>query len=283
MVGVATLAVILTGAGLAALAWAAQRSVLFPSRGAPGFDARRAVPELEVLPLASSGEAIDAWYLPPQASARGGGQGAAAPALIFAHGNGELIDDWLLDFQTPLEWGVGVLLVEYPGYGRSAGAPSQTSITRTFVEAYDALLARPEVDPRAVVGYGRSLGGAAICQLAARRPLAALVLESTFTGVRPLARRMGVPGWLVRDPFENLPVVASFPGPIQLVHGRRDDLIPFEHALALKQAARDARLLSLPCGHNDCPRPWDTLRTFLEEVGLVKDAERPRPGPLGPP
>jgi fermentation-respiration switch protein FrsA (DUF1100 family) len=274
MIGAALLGAGAVAAGLAAVAWAGQRSVLFPRRGAPEFDATRAVPGLEVLSLAS-GDAVDAWYMPPRGPAgeRAVTGAEPSPTLVFAHGNGELIDDWVLDFQTPLDWGVGVLLVEYPGYGRSEGEPSQSSITRTFVAAYDALVARPEVDPDAVVGYGRSLGGGAICQLASQRSLAALILESTFTGVRPLARRLGMPGFLVRDPFENLPVVASFPGPIQLVHGRRDALIPFEHALELEAAARDARLQPIACGHNDCPRPWTTVRTFLRDAGLLADRE----------
>jgi hypothetical protein len=270
--GTAVLVALIGLGGLAAFAWTAQRSLMYPRRPAPDFDARKAVPGLRTLSLPSR-DAVDAWYLPPRGSTRAGLEGRAVPSptLVFAHGNGELIDDWVLDFQTPLEWGVGVLLVEYPGYGRSPGAPSETSITRAFLEAYDALVALPDVDPDAVVGYGRSLGGGAICRLAARRRLAALILESTFTGVRPLARRMGVPGFLVRDPFENLPVVASFAGPIQLVHGRRDALIPFDHARALAAAARDARLVAFPCGHNDCPRPWEAVRAFLQETGILAE------------
>ena len=74
-----------------------------------------------------------------------------------------------------------VLLVEYPGYGRSGGNPSEDSrhrrpgSPRTTGRRHD-----PRVDATRIVGYGRSLGGGAIAQLAARRPLAALVLESTF-------------------------------------------------------------------------------------------------------
>ena len=259
--------VLLAVAGYLALACGSQRAVLFPRHLAvapPGADR---VPGLEKLRIGRSAD-VEAWYLPPtrRAAERG-------PALVFTHGNAELIDHWAGAFQVPRDWGVAVLLVEYPGYGRSGGRPSQRSITDAVVSGYDRLAERPEVDPARIVAYGRSVGGGAACALAEERDVAALILESTFTSVRDMARTLGLPGFLsslvVRDPFDNLDVLRHFAGPSLIIHGARDAIVPVAHGRRLDAAARDSTLHLLGCGHNDCPRPWAAVERFLTEHAIL--------------
>ncbi|NNL65708.1 MAG: alpha/beta fold hydrolase [Myxococcales bacterium] len=247
--------------GFVALACGLQRSLMFPSPPAPARSLAEGRSDVEILHVGDS--ETEAWFLPAI------GASGPSPVLLFTHGNGELIDHWLAPFQTPRAWGVAVLLLEYPGYGRSGGSPSRSSITQAIVAAYDRLAARPDVDADRIVAYGRSLGGAAACALAAERPLAALVLESSFTSVRAMARRFGLFGPLVRDPFDNLGPVAGFEGPVLVVHGEQDEIIPVAHGRALAAAAEAAELHVLACGHNDCPRPWALLRRFLEAHALL--------------
>lgn len=265
---------LVAGLGIAALYVASvyflQRKILFPG---PLYGI--AVPEVEGIERWRVGpHDVEAWFLPPL----GPGEepaGEPFPTLVFAHGNGELIDFWPEVFEEPRRWGVGVLLVEYPGYGRSGGSPSERSVTESMVAAYDRLLERPGVDPDAVVGYGRSLGGGAVCALAARRPVAALVLESTFRSVRSLAGSMLVPGFLIRDPFDNLAVISAFEGPVLLIHGKEDTIIPAAESKALHEAAPDSTLHLIACGHNDCPRPWGMMRSFLDQRGIVSSELAP--------
>jgi hypothetical protein len=243
------------------LLFLAQRWVLFPAPfvagGAPPDGPGTLRTWIERADLRA-----EAWLLSPRRS-------GVAPLVVFAHGNGELIDHWVGELETARDWGLAVLLVEYPGYGRSAGRPSQDSIARAFAAAYDWAVSQPGVDSRRVVGWGRSLGGGAICALARERPLAALVLESTFTSVRAMAARFGLPGFLVRDPFDNRAVVSTFPGPLLLLHGEHDEVISPAHAQVLYAAAPAAQLHWLPCGHNDCARPWDVVGRFLAHHGLL--------------
>lgn len=242
--------------------WLLQRAVIFPAPQAPEppsppEDARQ-------IWLSSPGARVEAWYLPPL-----GAPARPHPAIIFAHGNAELIEQWPEQFHEARVWGLAVLLVEYPGYGRSEGSASEPRIAASLAAAHDWLSARPEIDARRIIGYGRSLGGGAICALARWRPLAALILESTFTSLRPLAKRYAVPGALIRDPFDNAEVLADYPAPVFIFHGEADATVPVDHAISLSRRAGNAELMLLPCGHNDCIRPWPRIREFLEHQGLL--------------
>ena len=238
---------------------AAGQRLLYPAPPFARDDAVALGPRSERIWLESPGARTEAFLLASTASG-----GRPAPLVLYTHGNGELIDVWVDQFEPLRAAGVSILLVEYPGYGRSSGSPSEVSITRAMAAAFDWAAAQPGVDRAHIIGWGRSLGGGAICALARERPLAALVLESTFTSVRAMAYDLfRVPAFLVRDSFDNLEVVRTFAGPILLLHGERDQSIPLAHARALQAAAAHAELHVLPCGHNDCARPWELLDKFL--------------------
>ncbi|MBW2291103.1 MAG: alpha/beta hydrolase [Deltaproteobacteria bacterium] len=238
-----------------------QRRAMYPRPPAPPGDPQ--MPRgTEVVWLGPEAN-VEAWFMRPFAIEH------SFPVVIFTHGNGELIDYWAQPFTELLSSGVGVMLVEYPGYGRSGGAPSQGSITQIMLAAYDFIVAQPGVDNEAIVAYGRSLGGGAACVLATERPLSALVLESTFTSVRAMAPRLGFPSAMIVDPFDNLQVVSSLDIPVLVLHGEHDMLIPVSHGEALAAAA-ETELVRMPCGHNDCPFAWPIVESFMSEQGLLR-------------
>jgi pimeloyl-ACP methyl ester carboxylesterase len=197
----------------------------------------------------------------------------SAPTLIFAHGNGELIDDWAEAMQGVAAAGASVLLVEFPGYGHSAGRPSRESIRETFAAAYDWLVEEERVSPSGVVSYGRSIGGGAAADLARDRPVHALVLQSTFSSGRRIARELFLPGFLVRDRWDNAGAVAAYGGPVLLMHGLEDEVISYRHAETVASARPGLEVTQIPCGHNDCLRAWpsivDALTSFLRTHGLL--------------
>jgi pimeloyl-ACP methyl ester carboxylesterase len=226
----------------------------------------------ESLWLELDGSRVECWLLP------GAGAGAGrAPLLMYTHGNGEFIDFWADKFDEVRAAGIHVLLVEYPGYGRSGGKPSEPSVTATLVAAYDRLAADPRIDAGRIFGYGRSLGGGAMAQLAARRPLAALVLESTFTSLADMLHGYHVPDWLIRNRFDTRAVLANFERPVLVLHGNLDEVIPVAHARALKAAARNGELHLQNCGHNNCPRQWELVLRFLGANGVINRPEGGKP------
>jgi len=241
-------------------AWYGQRIMLFPAAWLPG---PVGVPRAEPVQL-EPGDGTHALLLPPVP-----GTAEPFPLVIFAHGNGELADDWVDQFGPAREWGWGVLLFEYPGYGRRPGRTSQASIQRAILGAFDWALQDSRIDATRIVVHGRSLGGGAAAYLAGARPVAGLILESAFTSVRPLAAKYLVPRWMVRDPFDNLVALQSYTGPMLVLHGAADQLVPVAHGRALGSAVSGAEFHELPCGHNDCPLSWDLIRSFLTRHQLM--------------
>lgn len=218
----------------------------------------------ESLWLDVDGKRVEAWFLP---SRRAG----AAPLIMNTHGNGELIDQWAARVAPLRDAGFGVLLVEYPGYGRSEGKPSEKSITRAMLAAYDWASKDPRVDPRRIVAHGRSMGGGAVGQLARYRPLAGIILESTFTSLAAMVRAHGVPDFLVVNRLDTLKALENYRGPLLILHGARDLAIPVSHARALAAALPHAKLIVEDCGHNDCPPQWELLLGFLAENGVSSE------------
>ncbi|HET9485623.1 MAG TPA: alpha/beta hydrolase [Xanthomonadales bacterium] len=245
-------------AAYCALLFSQQRAMMFPGatmRIAP--DEPRPPPGVRSVRFAGGGEA---WFRPPAT--------VPGPIVVFAHGNAELIDDGEDVLAGCAAHGLGTLLVEYPGYGRTRGDPSLASLDAAFDAAYDWLAAQPEVDPARIHALGRSVGTGVAARLATRRDVAALVLQSPFTRVADFAWRMGVPPWFVRDPYDNLEAVARYPGPVLVLHGRRDDVIPFAMGEAVARASPRATLVPMDCAHNDCPDDaadyWRTVARFVD-------------------
>jgi pimeloyl-ACP methyl ester carboxylesterase len=183
------------------------------------------------------------------------GAAPKGPAVLMAHGNRELIDYYLNHAVSYQRLGFTVMLGEYRGYGRSAGTPTRSRIASDFKQFYDHLILLPTVDAERIVFHGRSLGGSVLSELSMHRPPAAIILESTFTSIKAMA--YGAPDILLSDRFDTLFALQVYQGPILLIHGTRDNVVPVKHAFEIKKNLQNAELIVYDCGHNDCPPNWD--------------------------
>jgi fermentation-respiration switch protein FrsA (DUF1100 family) len=248
-----------------------QRQILFPRKMVlQPLESDQQIAGLQKFWLNTGFGKVEAWFLPPTSGLPAG----PAPVVIFGHGNGEIIDFWPLKLEGFTRLGIALLLVEYPGYGSSAGSPSQDSIVQTFVAAYDDLVSRKDIDSSRIIFFGRSLGGGAVCALAQRRSSAALILMSTFTSVRSFAKQFLLPSFLVRDPFDNLSVIKNYSGPVLILHGRSDEVIPFTHGQKLHKSVQNGKMIAYEAGHNDFPPDWKIfwrdVAGFLHDIGLIQ-------------
>ena len=189
-------------------------------------------------------------------------------AIIFAHGNAEWAAQWVEGFQPLVDAGMAVMLVEYPGYAGAKGKPSLDTMRQMMFDAYDYMASRPEIDASTIISHGRSLGGGAACLLAEGRPVAALVLESTFGSLQKLVGELRYPSNFLKDKYDNTAIVSSFTKPVFIYHGLQDYFIKVHHAHELHNAASLSELILQHCDHNNCPRPWSELTRFLSAAGV---------------
>jgi uncharacterized protein len=221
---------------------------------------------------------VEAWWRP----AEGVRDGRPAPVLMYFHGNAELIDDNLQVAELWHRLGVSVLLCEHVGYGRSAGRPALENDIENAAAWFDVLAARPEVLPETVIAHGFSLGASFAAQLAARRPVAGLVLESTFSSLPSMARRLRVWLYFAGERLDTAAVLRDLEPelPVLITHGRRDGVIPVEEGRRLARVRPGARYVE-----GDFPHvPWAQsepdsvlLREFLAEILARAGQGRPIP------
>lgn len=250
-----------------------QDQLIFPANMAPAPLPRPPVRSTIItqLPIGDGAE-VESWFLP----APGVNADHPGPAVVFFHGNAEIID-YLDDIVAEYHrLGVSVLLPEYRGYGASGGRPSQEGLRNDCVRFVDDLRERPEVDASRIAFHGRSLGGGVACDVARLRPPAAIILQSTFFSLASMADGYGVPQFLVRHPFRNDRALAELDLPVLIFHGAQDTIIPVRHGRRLKEVARQATYVEYATGHNDLPRAsdeedfWQNINTFLIGAGVIE-------------
>ena len=171
-------------------------------------------------------------------------------SILYFHGTDGHIDDAWPRVARLYELGFDVLVVDYRGYGRSEGTPSEAGLYLDGAAAWRHLTGPLGVAPQDVVVYGHSLGGGVACEVALRHRPGALVLESTFSSVADQIQGslyLDVPRGLMADAeYDNVGKVAQMPGfPKLILHGEKDGTFPPVNARRLFEAATAPRRLVL--------------------------------------
>ncbi len=179
---------------------------------------------------------------------------APLATLLFCHGNAGNVSHRLQNVYYLSKTGFQVLLFDYRGYGHSTGQPSEEGLYRDGVAAWDHLVTRSDATKAPRLIFGRSLGGAVAVELATRVKAEGLIIESTFTSIRTLARLMfplPLPELPVK--YDSLAKIGRISMPLLAIHGERDELIPFADGRALFEAANEPKSwFPIPsAGHND--------------------------------
>jgi len=254
MSGVLILRLVLGGAigyaAICSLLWLFQERLAFPAPraalpdpGSLGLDGERINLRL------ADGTQLAGWYLPPRDRA------TSFPGLLWFYGNRENIATIWPVIRDVRPRAAALLVVDYPGYGASGGRSSEARVYAAGTAAWDALAARPGIDPNRIYVYGRSVGTSVATHVAASHPAAGLILESPFTSARAMARRhYGIfPSGLVRLRLDNLATIARVACPVLVLHGTVDRLVPTAMGRQVAAAAPGPVELVLieGAGHND--------------------------------
>jgi uncharacterized protein len=174
--------------------------------------------------------------------------------VAYFHGNGEDLADSIPMVSLLRSLGVGVLAVEYPGYGVAGGRPSEEGAYAAGEAALQWLRSERGIDRDRVVLLGQSLGTAVAVELAKRGLGARLVLVSPFTSAAEMARRIFplFPARFVRYRFDTLAKAPTISVPVLIIHGTEDEVVPFAMGERLAGAFPQARFVPIWGGmHND--------------------------------
>lgn len=214
---------------------------------------------------------LSALYLPNPASDY---------TILYSHGNAEDLGHVREMATRYPERGFSIIAYDYRGYGTSAGAPSEEAACADIEAVYDHLIVQNRVRPERIILYGRSVGGGPSVDLAARRPVAGLILESTFVSIFQVMTRVPV---FPFDKFDNLRKIGRISCPVLVIHGTKDEVIPFWHGEKLFRQAREPKLMLKVEGadHNNLreiagDEYWKALDRFRLMLAAQKRPETPQ-------
>lgn len=198
----------------------------------------------------ADGTALHGWWMPSK-RARG--------TVLFCHGNAGNISSQIAAYRYLQRFRLNVFAFDYRGYGRSEGRPSEAGVLADAHAAHDLLGERFEIDDSRLVVYGHSLGGAIAVDCAVHRPAAGLVVQSSFTDTREVAReRFGsLPvHWIALRRFRSIDKVKDLTLPKLIIHGTEDGTIGHSIGERLYEAAAEPKQwVSVPrAGHSDVHR-----------------------------
>ncbi len=217
---------------------------------------------------AKDGVKIHSFLLPAPESKR---------ALLFLHGNAGNASHRLPNAAELRRLGCSVLLLDYRGYGRSEGRPSEAGVYRDSQAGLDYLVETLKVPIGRVTVFGRSLGGAVAVDLARDRALAGVILESTFSSLSDLGRTIGgrLFSFLAGGRFASIDKIALVRAPLLFFHGDQDQIVDHTLGHRLFEAARSPKSFETirGAGHNDTIQVGG--RAYFERIGAFLDEVAP--------
>ena len=197
---------------------------------------------------AADGVRLNGWFIPYENS-RG--------TLLFAHGNAGNISHRLEKITFLRRSRLDIFIIDYRGYGRSAGTPSEKGLYLDVRGGYDYLVKQRGISPDKIILYGESIGAAVVIHLAARQKVGALIAESAFSCGRDMAKTIYpfLPAWFFSDSFDCLSRIREVSAPKLFIHSKNDEIVPYRLARKLYEAAAEPKQFAeLTGGHNTAYR-----------------------------
>ena len=245
--------------------WLEPRMAFFPRHGVQETPAVAGVPFRDVRIQTADGETLHAWWMPhPSPRAQ----------VVFFHGNGGNLSLWLDILVLMSRRGFSVFAVDYRGYGASTGRPSEQGLYEdadAAVRLFREQLRHPDVP---VIYWGRSIGSPVAAHAAVQAAPDALVLETPWPEVRAVLRTnpiLWALSFLSSYRFPTSQLLESYKGPLLVVHGDADSIVPFSAGRRVYDRAPSGQKTFVSIAgadHNDLHvvNPdlyWDSIDRFL--------------------
>ena len=277
--------------GLIALVMAFEdKLIYFPSKYPDGFWEidNPLVREGEIFPKiedcyfsTSDGLRLHGWYCTPHRKAGGSSNPMAAETVVlWFHGNAGNISYRYDMIRAMMPLPVQVFIVDYRGYGKSEGKPTEQGLYIDARAAWDYLTNQRGVPSQRVIIFGKSLGGAPAIELASQVEPAGLIMQSSFTSAADMAAVVMplLPRVFLHTKMDSVSKISRIRCPKLFIHSRADEVVPFEMGYRLYQAAPEPKQFYEVNGapHNSTylvgGKPYlDAIRSFVESCRPARD------------
>lgn len=208
---------------------------------------------------------INAWFIH---------QNNAKYTLLFCHGNAGNIGHRLDKLLLLKDIGLNVFIIDYRGYGKSQGRPSENGLYLDAQAGYDYLVKTRHIVPEQIILYGESLGTAVVIDLASKAEIKGLIIEGSFSCGRDVAKSIYsiLPSFLFSNQFNSLAKIKGVTAPKLFIHSANDEIIPLDLAKKLYRVTPEPKyFVEINGDHNNAfldsrEKYTSSISAFMERL-----------------
>jgi len=198
---------------------------------------------------------IQGWFVPAHGPEEAPATNSPPPTLLFFHGAVGNLSDYLEKIHLLHDMGVDVFAIDYHGYGKSGGAPSESGLASDADASYFYLTEKRHVKPEQVYLYGEDLGAAVAIDLATKVSAAGVITEgATASVIEKIEEAWPLIPWqfLLRNKFDSLAKIQDVHVPLLIIHSTEDEVAPFNDSRRLFALAHEPKeLVEIHGSHRD--------------------------------
>ena len=213
-----------------------QRKILFNKSNKPNKPEEYGLKEVkEVFIETSDNIKLISWFCSPKKN---------LPLLIYFHGNSFDIGERAYKIKRYIHKGWGVFLVAWRGYSGNRGIPTEKNLYIDGLAALNWVKNNTDYENSNIILYGESLGSGVAVELGLKSSFKSIILEAPFTSVGDIGQ-MKYPIYPVKyftlDKFDNLSKIDKIVSPLLIIHGKKDEVVPYSHSLQLFEKAKNPK------------------------------------------
>jgi len=201
---------------------------------------------------------INGWFIPTEGSKY---------TILYFHGNAGNLADRLEKIELLKKIGLNIFIIDYRGFGKSQGRPTEKGVYLDADAAYDYLIKDRKIGPDQIVLFGESIGSAVAIELASKVKVRGMILEGAFSKAKDMVNKIYplLPAFLFSNMYDSLSKIKNISCPKLFIHSKNDEIVPFKLAQKLFYAAKEPKkLIEVSGEHNDVF--WASQDEFISSI-----------------
>ncbi|MCX7662018.1 MAG: alpha/beta hydrolase [Candidatus Omnitrophica bacterium] len=210
---------------------------------------------------------LNGWFIPAQ---------NPCATLLYLHGNAGNISHRLELIQVFNQLNLNVFIIDYRGYGRSEGVPSEEGLYLDAEASYEYLVKTKNLPENKIIIFGKSIGANVAVDLAKKKKPLCLIIYGGFTSAYEMGKVifpfLDIFRWLITIKFDAENKIKEIKIPKLIIHSIDDEIVPFRLGKKLFESANEPKdFLSLRGGHNEAilsnkEEFIERIRSFLGKI-----------------